>query len=162
MCVNCLVGLCLSLFIFEHFCSSSVYIFPWKSNLFVSIFFSQCIVNVNDHHLRHRFFSTQRMCASEKRFWDLISRRVRCIDSIFFFSRLLCFDHFHCVADEIVHFFLEIIFKAYRRSHNKKISELMARSIEEWERDREEKYRQMRARQRKNDDMWNCEKLYVD
>lgn len=106
-CVNCLVcWLVAYLYLFSSI-FVRLFIFSWKSNLFVSIF-SQYIVNVNDHLRR-----SQRMCV--KAFGSCFKARL--MHRTVFFS-------FHFIVWLQNCSFLEISKRKKRRSHNKKISEL--------------------------------------
>lgn len=102
-CVNC----CLSLFVFEHFCSP-VYIFSMEIESFCFyLFFTMYCLYCYDHHLRH---FCRRMCV--KRGLEPTSRRVRCIGI-----------HYFIVWSTKL--FISRNMKAQRRSHNMKISELV-------------------------------------
>lgn len=107
-CVNCLIcWLVAYLYLFSSI-FVRLFIFSWKSNLFVSIF-SQYIVNVNDHLRR-----SQRMCV--KAFGSCFKARL--MHRTFFFLSISLYGY------KIAHFSKYQKEKKRRRSHNKKISEL--------------------------------------
>lgn len=120
-----------------------LFIFSWKSNLFVSIF-SQCIVNVNDH-LRH----SQRMCVEA--FGILLQGALDALNILFFFLILLC-------GYNIAHFSK---YQRKRRSHNKKILEPYIHAVcmlKGKETDAAERHRRTKAKKSTNENMRNSEK----
>lgn len=108
-----------------------------ESFCFNLVLFSHCIMNVNDHHLRH---FAQRMCVRSG--LDPISMRVWCVWI------------YHCIV-WTTKLFVSRNTKTKRRSHNEKISELMLRESMKKSTDAMEKEIKMKTKQKRKSDI--CE-----